>query len=604
MHIKVKMKHLLLISLFTLAYAPFVEAKSDAVIKSLPLNKNIKTIASSTPKKENVEKWITGLGGLQESVVTKKSYLKGILNGTRYGKYTVTKLLAARDVRDFYRKRAYQTVWISSDFKINPMLFEMLSFVRDISSEGLESSKYHLAVIEAILDEIKMDDFPSRRNRNLAVATVDILLSDAFLALAKDLREGLIDFEKFEYLLHENNELEEKNANWENPRRRIKYVKFFENVVKSGALKESFNALTSHNEMYILLKEAYLRYQEIERAGGWKKIPYGNGRRLKLGSISKKRVPILAKRLSITGDLDPSYINTTKITPAIKEALKRYQTRMGLWASGSLTESTRRALNVSVKKILQKLKLNMERARWEKKPFGDEYIWINIPEYKMKFIRYGQEEVDMKVVVGKPKNPTPIFTSKFSYVVLNPSWTVPSSIVKKEMLSRIQEDPDYLESHRFKLFSNRQKTKEIDGFNVDWWQFDEESKIPFSFVREAGAGNPLGTVKFMFPNKYAVYMHDTPDKYLFKNTKRAYSHGCIRLHKPQEFLAFVKENYLLNPVEKDKKNPLQEKSELLTLDRSIPVYIRYYTTWVDKDGLVNFRPDVYGYDRMQEGFIK
>jgi murein L,D-transpeptidase YcbB/YkuD len=306
----------------------------------------------------------------------------------------------------------------------------------------------------------------------------------------------------------------------------------------------------------------------------------------------------------MTGDLDTFDANVTRVNGEIQAALKHYQKRMGLWESGTLNEITRKTLNVSVKRRLSQIKLNMERSRWERRPFGSDYVWINIPEYRMKLIRDGLADIDMRVVVGKVSNPTPIFTSKFSYVVVNPTWTVPSSIVKNEMLHRIQEDPDYLETHHFKLIKDKKRNREIDGFEIDWWQFDDESDFPFQFVRAAGSGNPLGKVKFMFPNPYAIYMHDTPDKYLFKNRKRAYSHGCIRLHKPQEFLDYVQANFMQNLDENQTEMINSPQTQEIPLDKNIPTFIRYYTAWVENDGTVNFRADVYGYDKIQSQFLK
>lgn len=580
------------------------------IVESIPLDdmSDIQTEyileGSITEVTENIhieprtEEWTSGMGVIHENVETKKSYLKGILNGQEYGKYAPVDFKAASAVKKLYAKRNHRTFWISSDFDINANLFEMVEVIERSDSEGLDSNKYHLSEIIAILDEMKNDVELSSRDRNLAIAQVDILLSDAFLSMAKDLREGELNYKKFNRALRAKGEREEIRYSWENPSRGMNYVTFLERVSEGGNLEKELLGLSTSNEMYFQMKEAYTLYKNIALQGGWKRIP--KGKQLRMGNISKKRVPLMAQRLYMTGDLDFFDPDITVVTAEMKEALKHYQKRMGIWPSGVLTDITRNALNVSVEKRVKKIKLNLERMRWEGREFGAEYIYVNIPDFKMRFMKDGIKDVEMRVVVGKKENPTPVFNSTFSYMVLNPTWSVPSSIVKKEMLPRIQEDPDYLATRQFKLYKGWKKDREeIDGFEIDWWQYDENSNLPYSFVRQPGKGNPLGNVKFMFPNKYAVYMHDTPQKKLFKNSRRAYSHGCIRLHKPQELLEYMSDNYTSTPYERVKRMQDSGRSQSVSLEYGLPVYIRYLTAWAEIDSGVNFRGDIYGYDKIQ-----
>jgi murein L,D-transpeptidase YcbB/YkuD len=293
-----------------------------------------------------------------------------------------------------------------------------------------------------------------------------------------------------------------------------------------------------------------------------------------------------------------------KFDKALQNALKRFQKRVGLWASGVLNSTTRTALNVSVEKRLSKIKLNLERARLEKDDLSGRYIIANIPEFMMRFLDGSQELLKIRIVVGKPKNPTPIFQAKMSYVVLNPRWSVPNSIVAKEMLTKIQENPYYLEERNYKMYDSWKKDrKAVDSFDVDWFQYDEESKIPFNIVQEPGGGNPLGNVKFMFPNNHAVYMHDTTQKKLFKKSVRAFSHGCIRLQEPQKLLEFISSDYLGDSYESIKEKLKTGENQSLSLNDKIPVYIRYYTAFVDEFGSVHFGKDIYGYDKIAQKLL-
>ncbi len=599
----------ILFSILMMTATLFAEAELE-IVESIPLDdmsgiqseyitlEPSEKVSDTSHIDKKSQEWVNGLGAMHEKVESKRSYLKGILNGLEYGKYAPADLKTPASVKKLYAKRHYNTFWITSDFDISKNLFEMVDVIEKSGEEGLEQSKYHLSEIVGILDDLKNDVDLSHRDRNVAIAQVDVLLSDAFLTMAKDLREGELNYRKFNNILKVKSEKEEVNYNWENPSRGMDYIAFLEKVSASGNLERELLALATPNELYFQMKEAYKLYKNIALQGGWKKIP--KGKQLRLGNISKKRVPLMAERLYLTGDLDYFDPDITVVTGEMKDALKHYQKRMAIWPSGVLTDITRNALNVSVEKRLKKIKLNLERMRWESKEFGPEYVYVNIPDFKMRFVKNGVDEIKMRVVVGKKKNPTPIFNSTFSYMVLNPTWAVPSSIVKKEMLPRIQEDPDYLATRKFKLYQwvNKGK-KEIDGFDIDWWQYDENSHLPYTFVRQAGKGNPLGSVKFMFPNKYAVYMHDTPQKNLFKNSRRAYSHGCIRLHKPQELLEYMSNNYTSVPYSQVKKIQKSGQSQSVSLDHGIPVYIRYYTAWAEIDAGVSFRGDIYGYDKIQ-----
>jgi len=471
----------------------------------------------------------------------------------------------------------------------------MLSAIKEAPIEGLDSERYHLTEIEALFDDIQNNEYFNDKDQNLATITLDILLSDAFLGLSHDLYEGLIDPHKFQAILKAKSEKQEIKYTWDVSIKPLDNIALLKKVKHTGDIKETLSSLVTDNIIYTQLLDAYKHYQDIVAQGGFTKVPNQN---LKVGSRGKG-VLKLAKRLYESGDLD-FYDKSYKYFDGIlKDALKHFQRRMGLWTTGSLNQSTLRALNVPATKRLKIVKLNLERARWERDSMRGAHIFVNIPAFMMYFLDGDSKMLQMRVVVGRIKNPTPIFSAKMSYVVLNPTWSVPESIILKEMLHKLQDDPDYLSRRHFKAYDGWGKNrKEIDPFDIDWYQYDENSKLPFNFVRDSGKGNPLGKVKFMFPNKYAVYMHDTNEKRYFKSTVRAYSHGCIRLSKPQKMLEFVSENFLDKSYDGVKKLLKKGEKCSLNMDEKIPVYIRYYTAWVDDNG-VNFRSDIYGYDKIQ-----
>ncbi len=244
-------------------------------------------------------------------------------------------------------------------------------------------------------------------------------------------------------------------------------------------------------------------------------------------------------------------------TPAFETEIREFQRRHGLTIDGKIGRATKRALTLPIENIINKVKKNIILERLSP-PKENNYIYVNIPEFKMYYYYDNEPLISMKVVVGRPKMRTPIFHRNIRYIVLNPRWNVPPSIYQKEYANKSYEE------------------LQTKGF-----AFNKEGKL----YQKSGRRNALGVVKFLFPNKFNVYMHDTPAKSLFKKNKRAYSHGCIRLEKP---LA------LLNALGYQRDT---HKNKWITLEHQIPVYIEYHTVWIDNQGIVQFRNDIYGYEK-------
>ncbi len=547
--------------------------------------------------------WTHSLGALHNSDSVKKSYLIGMLTEQSYGIYKVEKLFAKQSVLALYEKNGNNLYWFDDTKILNSDIADMIEAIKRAEGEGLNSNKYHLNDIEFIYKKMSNGVLFDDRDYNLAATKLDILLSDAFLTLAKDMVESQIDYTAFYNILNRKSQNEDINYRWEKSATKHNYIDLLEQSRSSGRLIDALFALAPTNEIYNRLKDVYHRYKSIEAQGGFQKI--SKGKNLKLGGVSD-RVVQLRIRLNQSEDLDFADVEDKKFDNELKEALKRFQKRVGLWPSGVLNSTTRNALNVPLKKRLAKIKLNLERARWESDDFDYRHIIVNIPEFMMRFMDYDRELLKARVIVGKKKNPTPIFQANMSYVVLNPTWSVPNSIVVKEMLIKLQEDPYYLEDRDYKVYDSwsRKRRKEIESFDVDWLEYDEQSIVPYNIIQSPGKRNPLGTVKFMFPNSHAVYMHDTPSKKLFKKSVRAFSHGCIRLHNPQKLLEFVSDSYLGSPYDSIKSKLDTGENRSLSLNEKIPVYVRYYTAFVDEDGGVNFGKDIYGYDKIQQKLLK
>lgn len=257
--------------------------------------------------------------------------------------------------------------------------------------------------------------------------------------------------------------------------------------------------------------------------------------------------------------------------------------------------------NVS-SKLLHKIRLNIERVKLMKPIASKDYALVNIPEFRVRIIEDGKTAVSMKVVVGQRNKQTPIFSQDLQYIVLNPQWNVPESIARKEVIPKALKDPSYLKKHRLVI----RRDYNLDSPALSFADLDAQSyvdtkeKIPFKFVEVPSKKNGLGRVKFLFPNKHAVYMHDTQSKYLFKRSVRCYSHGCVRLGRPQEMLRYIIEHYTATTPQEAKEKYDSLKTHFIALNRKLPVHTAYLTVYVEDDGSVHVFKDVYGYDRLQK----
>jgi L,D-transpeptidase YcbB len=322
------------------------------------------------------------------------------------------------------------------------------------------------------------------------------------------------------------------------------------------------------NEMYGALKKELEHYYSIVKGGGWPLIPSFKGS-LKKGS-SNDVIPVIKKRLQVSGDMPVA--DTTKIfTDTLEAAVMQFQRRHGHKEDGIINAALVKDMNVPADARLQQILINMDRMRWmPQKPQGNLVI-VNIPEFRLYVYEGKKKLFDMAVVVGKVGNNTMMFNGELSQVIFSPYWNVPPSIVEKEIMPAVARNPNYLANKNM---------EEVDG----------------RIRQRPGPGNALGKVKFIFPNNFNMYFHDTPSKSLFNEDKRAFSHGCIRLAEPQKMAEWLLRNDPNWPSDKivDAMNAGKERA--VKLKDKVPVFIIYYTSWVDDTGLLHFREDVYKHD--------
>jgi murein L,D-transpeptidase YcbB/YkuD len=330
---------------------------------------------------------------------------------------------------------------------------------------------------------------------------------------------------------------------------------------------------------YYRLKKVLQEYRAIEKKGGWNPIDWDDSFRFFSPSDSSTTIAQVRKRLFVSGDLATD--SGSKVyDEALKEAVLNYKTRNGFAPDAILIPKHIADMNVPVAARVKTLMVNMERCRWIPSDItkGKEFIVINIPSYRLTYFKDNAPALISKVVVGKAMNQTVIFSGMMQYIVFSPYWNVPKSIIKKELAPAMAKNKNYLAQHNM----------EWNGGNIR---------------QKPGSKNSLGLVKFLFPNSNSIYLHDTPSKSLFDEEKRAFSHGCIRVAKPKELANLIlKDDSNWTPAKIDAAMN-SGKESWYTLKNKIPVYIGYFTAWVDSEGAVHFYDDVYGRDERLASLI-
>jgi murein L,D-transpeptidase YcbB/YkuD len=388
------------------------------------------------------------------------------------------------------------------------------------------------------------------------------------------------------------------NANW------ITYTPKYdiEALMLNYKPSEIVKATTPNSFGYGKMLEELKRLKEVKESGGWRKIQ--NSSQLRFGR-SGEDVNLLRDRLISSGDYRCSN-QESSYGECLKRAVKRFQKRHGLRASGAINGNTLRKMNISVDWKIKKILLNLDRIkRLPDQPIDDRYIMVNIPSFRLYYMEDGKEKVSMRVIVGDEKHHTPIFSNEVSFIVLNPYWIIPNSIVKKEIIPRMLQNPNYLRSRNYEVRTSYNVNKPpIDTSGINWYKILKSGQTSrYKFMQPPGPKNALGKIKFKFPNQFSVYLHDTSNRKLFKKEVRAFSHGCIRVSDPNTLLyTFAKHEKSVN-FDRCLKILKGKNETHLNLSKKVPVHIIYLTAWVDSNGLLHYFNDIYDYDKKQKRAI-
>jgi len=481
------------------------------------------------------------------------------------------RIILADDVATIFEDRQFAPAWANG-----ARLDHLIAALRDMEVDGLNPADYHYETLQALRTEFRSATGLAPTEQ----ADLELLATDAMALALFHLHGGKVDPVKL-------------STQWNYPSRPPRTPDARELLLRaldSDRIVETFIEVRPQHVWYRRGREQLRDYRRIAANGGWPELP--DGPTLKPGATDP-RVPVLRRRLEITGDLGVARITEPELfDPSLELAVKRFQTRHGMTPDGAVGAATRAAMNVPVGARIDQLRVNLERGRWVLHEIKGEFVLVDVAGFDVAYFRDDEPIWTSKVVVGRPYRETPVFKSEITYVVLNPTWTIPPGILAKDTLPAVKRDPGYLARHRIRVIDAN--GREVSPWSVDWSRY--RTSIPYQLRQDPGPDNSLGLVKIMFPNPYLVYLHDSPAKSLYDRDERAFSSGCIRVARPFELTELV-----LNDRAQWNAAAIQSvidsgKTRTVNLAKPIPVLILYWTAQPTPDGQIVFRNDVYGRD--------
>lgn len=473
--------------------------------------------------------------------------------------------------RRIYAGRDGKPLWLDGEHP-GANARRLVQAIASADREGLRASDYPL---DQLADALRMT-YGSGHATAARLADLDLRLTGLYLSYGADLLTGRVDPAVI-------------NDGFLARTRR----KAADSILVESAAEAKLAAMLAHlrpqSEQYQALMDGLATYRKLAASGGWKSIPGGAIRPGEQG----ERILLLRRRLALTGDLDHAG-DDPRFDAGLQRGVDHFRQRHNLPAPAGVDHATLTELNVPVERRIEQIELNLDRLRWVPNKFGDRYVLVNIPEYSLHAFDDGKEVLTMRVVVGKDyEHATPVFADTMTEVVFHPDWNVPTSIAINEILPAVKKDKDYLAEHGYEIVDRKHPDVPLDPDDLDWDA--DTTDFPYLVRQGLGERNALGNIKFLFPNRFAVYMHATPAQHLFRLRDRAASHGCVRLEKPEAFARYVfapEQGWDSTRIHDALADTAQQS---VRLSKGLPVYLLYLTAFA-RDGQVQFREDVYGSD--------
>jgi murein L,D-transpeptidase YcbB/YkuD len=475
-----------------------------------------------------------------------------------------TTISALSSLSEFYTRRDFAPAWTPATATA------WLGWLATIDDEGLRADDYFLFRL------VREDPF------GRGAADRDMLLTASVLRAANDLRFGKVDPTTLD-------------ASWKLPRPAADWdaAAVAEAAIASGTPGLYLATMLPRPRLYLDLIAALQRYRDIAADGGWPVIPAG--RTVRVGDIDT-RVVALRRRLAITGDYTATrtdLLHSASFDAELESAVRMFQERHGLAVDGIIGPATLAALNVPIAARIDQIRLNLERGRWVFGNLAPRFIVVNTASFQVFLVEHDVPIWSARAVVGRYYRQTPTFRGDLEYLVLNPTWTIPPTILRQDVLPRLKKEPDYLEKMGIDVLTADGRS--VDPRTLDWTRLDPRN-FPYVLEQRAGPDNLLGRVKFIFPNPFFVFLHDTPQKSLFDAAQRAFSSGCIRVDDPLTLAELVLDDPSWTRARLE-ASIATGRTQSVHLATPLPVLVLYWTASVDARGRVRFLTDVYQRDR-------
>ncbi len=473
-------------------------------------------------------------------------------------------------VMAYYSDPSAQILWVERG-RVSARGQDLLRAIDRAGEDGLEGRDYlPLALSQMTGLNGAMDE-----------AGFELAMSQAFLTLARDLHSGRTT----PSVTAPDIIIARKDVD----------PKGWLTMVRDAGVAETLRQLAPQHVQYAQLRQLLAGYRALADRGGWPAVAQGPVLKpgMRDARIAALRTNMRARGYSGIDGGDPSLYDES-----LQAVVAHFQKRHGLDADGVIGPATLKAVNIMAHERVRQIIVNMERWRWLPADLGRRHVFVNQAGFEMFTIDGGKQIDRRRVIVGKPFHKSPMFSDRIRYAEFNPTWTVPTSIGRSEMLPKLQSDPSWFDANNYTIYSGwGADAPRVNPYGVDWSAIPA-SKFNYRIVQGPGAKNALGQVKFMFPNKFDVYLHDTPSRQLFAKTGRAFSHGCIRVHEPLEFAE------LLFGLDKGLSRSRIDtilasgKTTRVNLKTPVPVHLTYFTAWVDENGVPSFFADVYEHDAL------
>ncbi len=461
-----------------------------------------------------------------------------------------------------YERRGFRPAWRSPGSSE-----DLLRAVRGSAADGLDPDDYLLPELERASADIAAGAASQEMRIDF-----DILQSEALARLLYHLMFGKVTPKSFDPHWNFTREIGDLDP-----------AAFLDEILESGEVYQRIEAQKPDHELYLLLRAELARQRDIEAAGEPAAVP--DGPKLELGARGP-RVAALRVRLGL--DAEPDEFDT-----ALLDRVEQLQASHGLDLDGVVGPATLAAVNLTAAEKITLIRVNLERMRWYLHDLDPTFVFVNLAGFQVYYLRDSKLIWSSRAIIGKPYRKTPVFRSRITYLVLNPTWTVPSTILTQDMLPAQRRNPSYLDNKGIAVIDRNGRV--VPTSSIDW-STARPGRFPYDLVQGPGPDNALGRVKFMFPNPYAVYLHDTPSRELFKKSERAFSSGCIRVADPLDLAALLLEDQRDWDRAAIDKAVAVGKTRTVKLSTPVPILITYFTAWVDLSGTLQLRRDVYGRD--------